>query len=233
MRCRSLSYQLQCSNSTHGRGGEDIGIDRRNWFGSGVKLGVNYWSLGRRQEKACASTPQNRRFLMTHAVDGASWINSTVATLLCGVAFRSQPGALRRIFQSPHGSLVQVTMAPHFECDASDIEGISSSKSEDMPHESVDVFGAYYIDEQNRYARKGKPPLGLDDASLKELCSHGEIRLMHGRGSDTFSVRAWDGRFSLITVADLTILRAPCMSPRALARAFTTPRNSISTSSTI
>ncbi len=48
---------------------------------------------------------------------------------------------------------------------------------------------------------------------------------MHGRGSDTFSVRAWDGRFSLITVADLTILRAPCMSPRALARAFTTPRN--------
>ena len=95
MRCRSLSYQLQCSNSTHGRGGEDIGIDRRNWFGSGVKLGVNYWSLGRRQEKACASTPQNRRFLMTHAVDGASWINSTVATLLCGVAFRSQPGALR------------------------------------------------------------------------------------------------------------------------------------------
>jgi len=63
-----------------------------------------------------------------------------------------------------------------------------------MPHESVDVFGAYYIDEQNRYARKGKPPLGLDDASLKELCSHGEIRLLHGRGSDTFSVRAWDGR---------------------------------------
>ena len=55
-----------------------------------------------------------------------------------------------------------------------------------MPHESVDVFGAYYIDEQNRYARKGKPPLGLDDASLKELCSHGEIRLLHGRGSDTF-----------------------------------------------
>nr|WP_171265736.1 DUF6685 family protein [Acinetobacter baumannii] len=50
-------------------------------------------------------------------------------------------------------------MAPHFECDASDIEGISSSKSAGMPHENVDVFGAYYIDEQNRYARKGKPSL--------------------------------------------------------------------------
>jgi hypothetical protein len=37
---------------------------------------------------------------------------------------------------------------------------------------------------------------------------------MHGRGSDTFSVRAWDGRFSLITVADLTILRAPCVATR-------------------
>lgn len=100
----------------------------------------------------------------------------------------------KEAFQSPHGSLVQVTMVPHFECDASDIEGISSSKSAYMPHESVDVFGAYYIDEQNRYARKGKLPLGLDDGSLKELCSHGEIRLLHGRGSDTFSVRAWDGR---------------------------------------
>ena len=65
----------------------------------------------------------------------------------------------KEAFQSPHGSLVQVTMVPHFECDASDIEGISSSKSADMPHESVDVFGAYYIDEQNRYARKGKPSL--------------------------------------------------------------------------
>lgn len=97
-------------------------------------------------------------------------------------------------FQSLHGSLVQVTMVPHFECDAGDIEGISASKSADMPHESVDAFGAYYIDEQNRLARKGKPPLRLDDASLKELCSHGEIRLLHGRGSDTFSVRAWDGR---------------------------------------
>lgn len=85
-------------------------------------------------------------------------------------------------------------MVAHFECDASDIEGISASKSADMPHESVDVFGAYYIDEQNRYARKGKAPLRLDDASLKQLCSHDEIRLLHGRGSDTFSVRAWDGR---------------------------------------
>jgi len=35
----------------------------------------------------------------------------------------------KEAFQSPHGSLVQVTMAPHFECDASDIEGISASKS--------------------------------------------------------------------------------------------------------
>jgi len=100
----------------------------------------------------------------------------------------------KEAFQSPHGSLVQVTMVPNFECDASDIEGISESKSADMPHESVDVFGAYYIDEQNRLVRKGKPPFRLDNESLKQLCSHDEIRLLHGRGSDTFSVRAWDGR---------------------------------------
>ena len=161
-------------------------------------------------------------------LDNLNRSNFTLRSRFSGLA-----SGAKEAFQSPHGSLVQVTMVPHFECDASDIEGISSSKSADMPHESVDVFGSYYIDEQNRYARKGKPPLGLDDASLKELCSHGEIRLLHGRGSDTFSVRAWDGRFSLITVADLTILRAPCMSLSALARAFTSPRNSISTSSTI
>ena len=97
-------------------------------------------------------------------------------------------------FQSPHGALVQMTMVPRFECDASDIEGISASKSADMPHESVDAFGAYYIDEQNRLAREGMPPLRWDDTSLKELCSHDEIRLLHGHGSDSFSVRAWDGR---------------------------------------
>ena len=125
-------------------------------------------------------------------LDNLNRSNFTLRSRFSGLA-----SGAKEAFQSPHGSLVQVTMVPHFECDASDIEGISASKSADMPHESVDVFGAYYIDEQNRYARKGKPPLGLDDASLKELCSHGEIRLLHGRGSDTFSVRAWDGRLFL------------------------------------
>lgn len=101
---------------------------------------------------------------------------------------------VKAVFESPYGTLVDVTLVPHFECDAGDIEGISASKSADRPHESVDAFGAYYIDEQNRLARKGKPPLGWDDASLKELCSHYEIRLLHAPGSDVFSVRAWDGR---------------------------------------
>jgi hypothetical protein len=47
---------------THGRGGEDIGIDRRNWFGSGVKLGVNYWSLGGGRKKACPQHPKIEDF---------------------------------------------------------------------------------------------------------------------------------------------------------------------------
>lgn len=97
-------------------------------------------------------------------------------------------------FQSPHGSLVEMTEVPHFECDAGDIEGISASKSADIPHQSVDDFGAYFIDEQNRLTRKGKPPLRWDDTSLRELCSHNEIRLLHSPGYDVFSVRAWDGR---------------------------------------
>ncbi len=71
VRCRSLVPRFLCLNSTHGRGGEDIGIDHRSLFGSGVKLGVSYWGLGSRQEKACSSTPQNRRFLMARAVDGS------------------------------------------------------------------------------------------------------------------------------------------------------------------
>ncbi|MEQ1719247.1 MAG: deoxyribodipyrimidine photo-lyase, partial [Hyphomicrobium sp.] len=64
---------------------------------AGVKLGVSYWGSGRRQEKVCASTLQNQRFLMTHAVDGTSWTILTAATLLCGVDFQSQAGALRRL----------------------------------------------------------------------------------------------------------------------------------------
>lgn len=97
-------------------------------------------------------------------------------------------------FQSPHGTLVQVTIVPHFKCDAKDIEGICSSKSAELQYESVDELGACYIDEQNRFARKGKAPLRLDEASLKELCTHKGIELLHGRNSETFSVRAWDGR---------------------------------------
>ena len=87
-------------------------------------------------------------------LDNLNRSNFTLRSRFSGLA-----SGAKEAFQSPHGSLVQVTMVPHFECDASDIEGISASKSADMPHESVDVFGAYYIDEQNRYARKGKPSL--------------------------------------------------------------------------
>lgn len=97
-------------------------------------------------------------------------------------------------FDSPHGPLVKSTIVDRFECDATDIEGISESKSQFMQHDSIDTFGAYYIDEQNRYSRKENPPLKLDDASLRELCSHDEIRLLHGGTYDTFSIRAWDGR---------------------------------------
>lgn len=97
-------------------------------------------------------------------------------------------------FRSPYGSLVQMAVVPHFECDASQIQGIACSKSDSKSHESVDAFGAWFIDEQNRLNRKGKPPLKWNDASLKELCSHNEIRLLNGGAGDFLSVRAWDGR---------------------------------------
>lgn len=97
-------------------------------------------------------------------------------------------------FRSPCGPLVQKTVIPHFECDAKQIQGIACSKAKSEPHESVDAFGAFFIDEENRLKRKGKPPLRWDDASLQELCSHKEIRLLHGGDGDFLSVRAWDGR---------------------------------------
>lgn len=108
--------------------------------------------------------------------------------------FYSPTVGTKAAFQCPHGTLVNMAVVPHFECDASDIEGISNSKSADRPHESIDAFGAYYIDEQNRFSREGKPRLGCDNAGLKELLSHREIRLLHAPGCDVFSVRAWDGR---------------------------------------
>lgn len=100
-------------------------------------------------------------------------------------------------FTSPYGNLVICTVIPCFRYDAQEIQAIASSKSSRVPHESVDVFGAAFVAEENRYNRKGKAPLGHDQKSLDEMLSHGEIRILHAPGIDVLSVRAWDGRHFL------------------------------------
>lgn len=100
----------------------------------------------------------------------------------------------RTQYTSIYGPLVHKQSIAEFTCDITELQGICNSKAEDTMHASIDDLGGVYIDEQNRLNRQGKPPLGMDEASLLEMLSHSEIRLLHRPGHDTFSIRAWDGR---------------------------------------
>lgn len=97
-------------------------------------------------------------------------------------------------YTSRFGPLVQKSWIEQYDCDATDLHGICNSKAEDFMHASIDDLGAYFIDSENRLNRQGKPPLGIDHASLREMLMHHEIRLLHAPGHDSLSVRAWDGR---------------------------------------
>lgn len=97
-------------------------------------------------------------------------------------------------YTSPHGCLIHHAFDDGYECDARSIQGFSCSKSADIPYENVDAFGAHFIAEQNQHDRSGKQALKHDEASLNELLSCNQIRILDGRGTDALSIRAWDGR---------------------------------------
>ncbi len=48
-------------------------------------------------------------------------------------------------------------MVPHFECDASDMRASPQVSQQACRTKMSMCFGAYYIDEQNRYAEKESP----------------------------------------------------------------------------
>ena len=97
-------------------------------------------------------------------------------------------------YTSPHGCLIHHVFNYGYECDARSIQGFSCSKSAGIPHADVDAFGSNFIAEQNQHDRSGKQALKHDEASLNELLSWNQIRILDGRGTDALSVRAWDGR---------------------------------------
>jgi hypothetical protein len=94
----------------------------------------------------------------------------------------------RSTIGNPHGPLVLTTTADRFECDITDIEGISASKSSDLHFDSVDAFGRYF----NELKRAPITPEGL-----AVMLKHGEVRVTHSPGADAFSVAMWDGRLFL------------------------------------
>lgn len=94
----------------------------------------------------------------------------------------------RSTFVNPHGALVLSTSLEDFQCDITDVEGISASKSSSLHFDNVDAFGRYF----NEHKRAPVTPEGL-----AMMLRHGEIRIIHSSGVDAFSVTMWDGRLFL------------------------------------
>lgn len=88
----------------------------------------------------------------------------------------------------PFGNLVLVDALDDFECDISDVEGISASKSASILFEDVQEFGRYF----NEYKQAT-----LDEHGLDVMLRHQEIRIIHRPGIDSFHLSTWDGRLFL------------------------------------
>lgn len=101
---------------------------------------------------------------------------------------RSGEHAKRVSITNPHGPLIVTGTVNEFNCDITDVEGISSSKSSELHFDSVDEFGRYYRD----YHGAALTPDGLE-----HMLSHGEVRIIHSPGADTFRIAMWDGRLFL------------------------------------
>lgn len=88
----------------------------------------------------------------------------------------------------PFGNLVQIDTLDDFECDISDVEGISASKSASISFKDIQEFGRYF----NEYKRAT-----LDEHGLAVMLRHQEIRIIHRPGFDSFHLSMWDGRLFL------------------------------------
>lgn len=88
----------------------------------------------------------------------------------------------------PFGNLVKIDTLDDFECDISDVEGISASKSASISFKDIQEFGRYF----NEYKQAT-----VDGHGLNVMLRHQEIRIIHRPGADSFHLSMWDGRLFL------------------------------------
>lgn len=103
-----------------------------------------------------------------------------------GWIYRANSTNKHRI-ECPFGRLTLSARQSVFSFDGREIGGMWSSKSSECYFSTICEFGASYT----AYMKTTH-----DDAGLKAMLSHGEIRVIHG-GADHMTIDLWDGRLFL------------------------------------
>lgn len=96
---------------------------------------------------------------------------------------------LRRVVEAcPYGRLTTRDNIVPFDFDVVEIDGIGASKSSGQFFPTVHEFGRDFA---------GYKRATIDHQGLVNMLAHGEVRIVHGSGSDSVGLRLWDGRLFL------------------------------------